>query len=770
MAQLRPLAHRTQQSSSRGRGNPSSPRSPSPPANRRSNPQSSANRQGQTPIVSTMQNTPNPAPIQSTEDPGTQQQATQQIDQQSITNSELLNVVRELQREMTSLREQNAQKEDSLLALQNKIIERDNQINELEHKIKGTVAPISAPSPSATSVPTQTSVTQTPAPNHTPVTNIPTTTHGHNISFNIPNQSSAPSSNSTQTPVTSNPTTSSHTRTVPQPSNSIHTHSSIRPPTPYPTPSTQPVFPTPIPSHSRPSFPSKSFTPQPSTSTPSPFLNTPFTSQMPPNTPLPTQIPSMPYSYMPPFHPYMTVPPYSSQMPPSSNHDTSKAMISAFKTIKKLQGKKMESFNKWKENVAINLSANPQWAGLVVNTKPAEFIPSPAPTQLLDANRILYSALNSAMDDDAKDLIDDNILGGLELLESLTKTFSPTLTVAQKQLYLNEILNPKRFSTESPIQYYLRIKNKQRILDAMGEHHHISPTSYILGLNNVKQKLLTGETAFDNEVRMVDRFQSWPATWQPHSNNLLNLAAQIQRDYNSMRFREQPTQGRGEGRQDGQSNQNDPNYRRTNKVTQPTSMQHRKDFMDTYLSNPTTFFTTGWGSRLLRNTDPNICIFHGLSHPNTRCLKIKSFLPTNDAFPAPTPPSGGATTPAARSVTATPAAHSALTFPTTPAAPSPAAPALANKATTPRPAVVTSGNHSNQPVNPYLSSESIHCSQCHHDIVGLEHTPTPRIQKQLSSNNPTHNTTHTPRNMTPSTDNLANNGSPRLKLDKKSNT
>mmetsp|Transcript_3329 Transcript_3329/g.4677 ORF Transcript_3329/g.4677 Transcript_3329/m.4677 type:complete len:225 (+) Transcript_3329:1496-2170(+) len=205
------------------------------------------------------------------------------------------------------------------------------------------------------------------------------------------------------------------------------------------------------------------------------------------------------------------------------------------------------------------------------------------------------------MDDNAKDLIDDNIIGGLELLESHTKTFSPTLTIAQKQSYINEILNPKRYSNESPIQYYLLLKNKQRILDNKGEHHHISATSYVLGLKNSKQKLLTENIDFNTEVRIIDRFQSWPAIWQSHSLNLLNLAAQIQQDNNSMKFRKQQQPlGCGGGCNNNQSGQNDPNYRRTNKVTSATSMQHRKDFMDTYLANPTTFFTTGWGQKFFK--------------------------------------------------------------------------------------------------------------------------------------------------------------------------
>mmetsp|Transcript_3772 Transcript_3772/g.5148 ORF Transcript_3772/g.5148 Transcript_3772/m.5148 type:complete len:103 (-) Transcript_3772:470-778(-) len=102
----------------------------------------------------------------------------------------------------------------------------------------------------------------------------------------------------------------------------------------------------------------------------------------------------------------------------------------------------METFSKWKEDKARTLSSHPVWSTLVVSVKPAEFISYPAPSSLYNTDRVLYSAINSAMDDDTKELIDDNICGGLELLESLQTTFSPTLTVGQKQSYINEILNP----------------------------------------------------------------------------------------------------------------------------------------------------------------------------------------------------------------------------------------------------------------------------------------------------------------------------------------
>mmetsp|Transcript_3329 Transcript_3329/g.4680 ORF Transcript_3329/g.4680 Transcript_3329/m.4680 type:complete len:103 (+) Transcript_3329:54-362(+) len=102
MPQLCPLAHRNNPSSSQASGNPSSPRSRSPSTHRSRTPksQSMANFQGQTPSVNTMKHTPNPTPAPLTGALGTQHQSTQQTDQQNVTNMQLLDLVRELQREM----------------------------------------------------------------------------------------------------------------------------------------------------------------------------------------------------------------------------------------------------------------------------------------------------------------------------------------------------------------------------------------------------------------------------------------------------------------------------------------------------------------------------------------------------------------------------------------------------------------------------------------------------------------------------------------------
>ena len=131
MPQLRPLAHRNQQYRSSDRDNPSLPHTLSPSTHRSQISTTPVTRQGPSPVPSTMQHTnqTNPAPASSTGTPGQQSQLP------NVTNIELLTLVQELQREMSSLRKNIAQKDQALHDLQTAIDSKNKTIQELEQKI-----------------------------------------------------------------------------------------------------------------------------------------------------------------------------------------------------------------------------------------------------------------------------------------------------------------------------------------------------------------------------------------------------------------------------------------------------------------------------------------------------------------------------------------------------------------------------------------------------------------------------------------------------------
>ena len=88
-------------------------------------------------------------------------------------------------------------------------------------------------------------------------------------------------------------------------------------------------------------------------------------------------------------------------IPSIPHYDDSKAMMSTFKTITKLEGNKLDNFPKWLEEITTQLISNPRWAQFVAPPNPASFS-NIVPADRKDRNQTLYPAVKSAMDDNAK--------------------------------------------------------------------------------------------------------------------------------------------------------------------------------------------------------------------------------------------------------------------------------------------------------------------------------------------------------------------------------
>jgi len=114
-------------------------------------------------------------------------------------------------------------------------------------------------------------------------------------------------------------------------------------------------------------------------------------------------------------------------------------------------------------------------------------------------------------------LIDDDIIGGAELLILLSVTFGPSLTETQKQLNRIELINSRCYATESPTDY---LKTKQQTLKRLGENIKIQPTSFALRLTNSKIVLVHNSIAFDKEVTSIDMYRHCPSTWEVHTSSL----------------------------------------------------------------------------------------------------------------------------------------------------------------------------------------------------------------------------------------------------------
>ena len=332
----------------------------------------------------------------------------------------------------------------------------------------------------------------------------------------------------------------------------------------------------------------------------------------------------------------------------TSSHSDTKSLMSAFKSLIKLGSTKASQFTTWKIAVATQLKTNSLWSQLVVNTNPPEFIASPVPPSLEDTNNALFAALVSTMDEDTKDLISENISGGIELLESLTKALSPTLTAATIVKYKAEVENPFRRVGESPKNYYLRLRDKMRILGNNQVSVKIDTLAFVLGLHNTKHLLQDGKPAFASEIKNISEYKQWPITWDDNKSDLLNLALQINREYENLKFK---------------YDANSKEYKRINKVTTTTSFAHKNDMKKELAEKKQAFFSTPWAKNLIKNTDNNLCIFHGTNHPNYKCGFLKPFLPPellNPTTPAPSPTPAPASSKTADSVPAPASNYSSI--------------------------------------------------------------------------------------------------------------
>jgi len=188
-------------------------------------------------------------------------------------------------------------------------------------------------------------------------------------------------------------------------------------------------------------------------------------SQMP-SASIPMQIPSVPITPAPmPMPPTSTAPhlqpmaQYAWPYPPISPPDSTKEMISAFKTIDMLVGEKLD-FPSWKANIAAQLNSHSSWKDFLTSVSPPVFVPV-LPMHLQSADTALFAAIKSRMDSDAKKLAPVGISSGLQLMAALTAACSPTLSVMSIIQLPGQLQNPRRRATENPQQYLFRLQELQ---------------------------------------------------------------------------------------------------------------------------------------------------------------------------------------------------------------------------------------------------------------------------------------------------------------------
>ena len=376
------------------------------------------------------------------------------------------------------------------------------------------------------------------------------------------------------------------------------------------------------------------------------------------------------------------------------SNDCTKEMMSAFKTIDILQGSNLE-FEAWKESIASHLATHPVWKNFVITSNPPEFIKAPVPQQLEDADRALFAAMKSRMDSNAKKLVPSGTCGGIQLMEDLTAACQPTLSDMNILTITGQLTNPRRYASETPQEYLFRLQQQQQMLAQQNIQVNISPLVYVKGLVVQKQVLTSDKVAFKDDVEHISKYGMWPQTWDCHKHNILNLAMQINREFKSMRFKENKDGNKTPRNRQGGTGNNDSNtpYVRADKVTSKTSDAHKKDFDEQLQANPSTFFTTGWGATLLKNTPSNICIYHGTPHPTGKCHHCHSHLPNNLKQTLPPLPWKNGTSPTSTAPAPSP----------TPA-PYPSNPTPSPKANQ---ALVGNTNSSSDAVTPYLQQPSV---------------------------------------------------------------
>ena len=135
------------------------------------------------------------------------------------------------------------------------------------------------------------------------------------------------------------------------------------------------------------------------------------------------------------------------------------------------------------------LGSTTEWKYIVTSTDPTvEFHPSPVPFHLTNHNNSLANALQSRIDQQAKDLLPPSIVGGVEILHYLQSFLSPTITSSTESSLRNQVSNPKRPYHETPMEYYLRIIESQRKLNRQGIKLDVSTNSFARGLLVPHQK------------------------------------------------------------------------------------------------------------------------------------------------------------------------------------------------------------------------------------------------------------------------------------------
>ena len=95
--------------------------------------------------------------------------------------------------------------------------------------------------------------------------------------------------------------------------------------------------------------------------------------------------------------------------------------------------------------------------------------------------------------------------------------------------------------------------------------------------------MANNKITFKDDINHLSKYGIWPQTWDFHKNNLLKLSTQVNREFQSIKFKpvkDNPKKGTPGGNNPRESNpgQRTP-YQCKDKVTSKTSDDHKKDFL-----------------------------------------------------------------------------------------------------------------------------------------------------------------------------------------------